>query len=175
MSHDESAAPYINPIHAAFALTNLDPRVKVETLLELLDTLDPFDRDRLIGLVAFAIGVDGHEMPTEEETAAARYSDFKVKCDKLLVMDHLIVHGLVLQILNQYREWSDAAHTDQAVKSIQGYIEFSRSRGTPEEELEKWKIMAESKAVQKTSDLQVTRSLYNMFCDRVAKPLLEVR
>ena len=72
-------------------------------------------------------------------------------------MDHLVVQTVVLQILNQFRGFSDASHADRAIKMLEGFVDFSRSQGSGEEDLEKWKIMAEAKAVQKKSDLQMMR------------------
>ncbi len=168
--------PYINPIHIAFALSDLALKrtVTLKTLFKLLDELDPFERDRLLDLVYYTLGADIRNFPTEEERVVSHYNQFKENCDRLLAMDHFIVHGIVLEVLNIYSNWSDDIHPDQAIEKIQKFINFRRSRGATEDELEKWKIDVEARTVQKKSDLINARSLYNSFCEKVAKPLLEM-
>jgi hypothetical protein len=167
---------YVNPIHIAFAICDigLKESVSLQTLFMLLDKLDSFERDRLLGLVSYAIGVETRNFQTEEECVDDRYRQFKQKCDALGAMDHFIVHGVVLQVLNQFRYWADEAHSVQATGWIQGFIEFSRARGATEQELDNLKIFVESRTVTKKSDAMNARLLYDSFCEKVARPLLEM-
>ena len=169
----ETPGIYIHPIHAVFPFADLTrPNITVTRFLELFDTVDPIDRDALIGLTAFALGVRAEDVDDEELQQNVRYSGFKKACDKLVAMDHVVLRGVVQEIMNIHHRWSDPTSTDEAVKSLHGFVEFSRSRGATEEELEKWRIMAEEKQVTKKSDLQVARRRYDLFCDTVVRPLL---
>ena len=177
MDLNQPYLPYINPIHIAFAVSDLALKktVTLQSLMNLLDELDPFERDKLLDLVYFTFGVEIFDFPTEDEIVESRYNQFKKNCDQLPLMEHFIVHGIVLEVLNIYRSWSDETHPGQAIEKIKGFIDFRRARGATEEELEKWKIDIEARTVQKKSDLMNARSLYNTFCEKVAKPLLEMR
>ena len=61
--------PYINPIHIAFAVSDLALKktVTLQSLMNLLDEFDPFERDKLLDLVYFTFGVEMYDLPTEDE------------------------------------------------------------------------------------------------------------
>lgn len=169
----ETPSIYIHPIHALFPFADLTrPNITVARFFELFDAVDPIDRDALIGLTAFALGVQADDVDDEEQQQYQRYSRFKKACDKLVAMDHVVLLGVVQEIMNIHHRWSDPASTDATIRSLHGFVEFSRSRGATEEDLEKWQMMAEEKQVTKRSDLQVARRRYDLFCDTVVKPLL---
>ena len=68
----ETPGIYIHPIHAVFPFADLTrPNITVTRFLELFDTVDPIDRDALIGLTAFALGVRAEDVDDEEDMAVA--------------------------------------------------------------------------------------------------------
>lgn len=169
----ETPGPYIHPMHAVFPFASLSsPGITLARFFELFESIDPIDRDALIGLPAFALGVHTDDLDDDELQQEQRYSRFRDACLRLVAMDHIILRGVVLEILNTHHRWADPTSIDEAVKSLNGFVEFSRSRGATEEELERWRIMAEEKQVTKRSDLQVARQRYDLFCDSVVRPLL---
>ena len=54
-----------------------------QSLMNLLDELDPFERDKLLDFVYFTFGVEMFDFPTEDEIIASRYNQFKKNCDQL--------------------------------------------------------------------------------------------
>ena len=115
------------------------------------------------------------DIDDEEAEQEARYQQVKKACDQIPAMDNVILRGVVQEILNIHQRWSDSSSTDEAVKSLKGFVEFSKARGATEAELQKWRIMAEQKQVQKRSDLQVARRRYDSFCETVVGPLLHAK
>lgn len=142
--------------------------------MNLLDELDPFERDKLLDFVYFTFGVEMFDFPTEDEIIASRYNQFKKNCDQLPLMEHFIVHGIVLEVLNIYSYWSDETHPGQAIEKIKGFIDFRRASGATEEELEKWKIDIEARTVQKKSGLAWRSLLMILWSDGVRFCLLWV-
>lgn len=147
--------------------------ISVSRFFELLDAIDSLDRDALIGQTALALGIRVGDINNEEAKQNARYQKFKKACARMRLMDNIILRGVVLDILSIHQKWSDSSTIDEAIKTLHGFIEFSKARGATDEELEKWRIMAEQKKVQKQSDLQVSRRRYDLFCNEVVKPLIQ--
>lgn len=169
----DSEVPYLNPVHAMFPFADLmRPEITLSRFFELFDTIDAVDRDALLGLTAYALGVDVKDIGDEEAEQQARYQQFKKACGEIHAMDHVILRGIVQEILNMHQRWSDSSHTDEAIKTLTGFVEFSKARGATDEELEKWRIKAEQKQVQRKSDLEVSRRRYNLFCENVVRPLI---
>lgn len=165
--------PFINPVHAIFPFIDLNrPETTLARFFELCDALDPIDRDALIGLTAFALGVQSQDIDDEDAEQEIRYEKFKKACHNIPAMDHVILRGVVQEIMNIHHRWSDATIIDQRIESIKGFIEFAKSRGTSGEDLEKYRLIAEEKQVGKTSDLQVARRRYELFCNSVVRPLI---
>jgi hypothetical protein len=87
-------------------------------------------------------------------------------------MDHVILRGVVQEIMNVHQRWADAAAHDRSVSLLKGFVDFSLTRGATPEEVRQWEIMAESKEVGRRSDLQVARRRYDLFCNSVVGPLI---
>lgn len=165
----------LNPVHEIFPFVNLlRPHVTLSRFFELCDALDPIDRDALIGLTAFELGVEVPDLDDEDAEREMRYQRFKTACDRIGALDHLVLRGVVQEIMNIQHRWSDPESTDVTIRSIKRFIEFSSASGATEEELARWRIMAEEMQVGKKSDLQVARRRYELFCDCVVRPLLGV-
>ncbi len=150
----------------------MHPEISLSRFFELLDTLDPVDRDALIGHTSHALGVSVSDVNDEEAEQEARYRKFKNACDTTAAMDHFVLRGVVLDMLNIHQQWSDSSSADSAIKSLIGFVKFRLARGATEEEVQKWRILAEQKQVQKQSDLQVARRRYDTLCEQVVKPLI---
>lgn len=164
---------YINPVHAVFPFADLArPGVSLTRFFELLDAIDPIDRDALLGLTAFALGVKVENIDDEEIVQANRYRKFKTACKNIAAMDHVILRGVVQEIMNIHHRWADSTSNDSSIDLLNGFAEFSKSRGATDQELEKWRILSEEKQVGKKSDLQVARRRYDLFCDSVVRPLI---
>lgn len=167
--------PSVDPVHAIFPFVNLiHPHITLARFFELCDALDPIDRDELIGLAAFELGVEVPDFDDEDARRGMRYQRFKAACYGIGAMDHLILRGVVQEILFIHHYWSDPESADFAISILKTYIEYSKACGETEEELTRWRIMAEEKEVGKKSELQMARRRYELFCNNVVRPLLGI-
>lgn len=174
---NEPESFYINPLHAQFALSNLSHQATVVRLLELLDGLDESDRDKLLGLPAFALNAKpGAGVDNEDEAIRARYEHFKRACTQLPVLDCFTVYGVVMQVLNIHRDWSDYQYVNRSIEWQAGFAEFAERRGNlSPEEIEHVRRQVEERAVNARGDVKLARGRYNLFCERVVRPLLEMK
>jgi len=173
----EVAGFYINPLHMQFALSHLSHNATVEAFLTLLDDLDELDRDRLLGLPAFAMGVrNPKKARTEDEKVRARYDNFKGACRKFPSLDQFTIYAVVMHVLNVHRNWSDYHERQRSIEWQKSFIPFAKDRGNlSTEEIEDIQRRIEEQAVNQKGDVELARQRYNLFCEKVVRPLLEMK
>lgn len=169
-----SPAVYIHPVHMVFPFADLtSEEITVERFLELLEGIELTDRVSLIGLTAYALGVESGPTDDEESRNSTLYEGFKRACLALPAMNHLTLRGVVLEILNIHRRWADPGTGENAARIISEFVEFAKPRGNlTDAELTQWEVEAESLKVTKGFNAMIARRRYDLFCESVVRPLI---
>lgn len=172
-----------NEYHLRFLFKNsffLGPDI-LDRLFSLLDTLDLFDRQRMLwGWVYGAIGSSrSDEMDMEEEAVEAAYSAFKEKCRELNrqgVTDYFLVQSVVsfalVNLFESAKGWLDE-RLSEADKAMLYHSRLRLTEINPKYG-EEFLSRVEEQLTNRAADTRLARERYQMFCDRVVKELLEL-
>lgn len=156
-------------------------RNSLDHLFELLDSLDVFERDRMLTWMYLAF-LEAPARPgtveTEEERLEFRYNKFeeKFRHTAIGVFEPFLVHAVVTYTLAYLRECGDRACLDAVLHKLQSALKVLKHRIAEETLLpdvgESMIGNLEEQINNLHADVELARQRYERFCDKVVKQLL---
>jgi hypothetical protein len=154
-------------------------RNSLDDLFRLLDSLDVFERDRMLTwmYLAFLEAPAKQEM-AEEERLELRFNKFeeKLRHTAIGVFEPFIVHAAVTYTLAYLRECGDRACLDAVLHKSQSALKVLHRRiaaGTLSPEVGEAMIGNLEEHINNLhADVELARQRYERFCEKVVKEML---
>ncbi len=156
-------------------------RNSLDDLFRLLDSLDVFERDRMLTWMYLAF-LEGPARQvaseTEEERLELRYNKFeqKLRHAAIGVFEPFLVHAAVTYTLAYLRECGDKACSDAVHHKTQSALKVLNRRiaeGTLSPEVGKAMIGNMEEHINNLhADVELARQQYETFCEKVVKEML---
>lgn len=156
-------------------------RNSADDLFRLLDSLDVFERDRMLAwmYLAFLEAPASRETAeTEEERLELRYNKFEQTFRHVAagVFDPFLVHAAVTYTLAYLRECGDQACLDAVLHKSQAALKVLHTRiaaGTLSPEIGEAMIGNLEEHINNLhADVDLARQRYERFCEKVVKRML---
>jgi hypothetical protein len=156
-------------------------RNNLDDLFRLLDSLDVFERDRMLTwmyLVFLEAPLRPGTAETEEERLELRYNKFEEKFRHAAVgvFEPFLVHAAITYTLAYLRECGDRACLDAVYQKCQSKVKLLRKRiakGTLLPDAGESLIGSVEEHINNLrADVELARQRYDTFCEKVVKELL---
>jgi hypothetical protein len=156
-------------------------RNSLDDLFRLLDSLDVFDRDRMLTWMYLAFlepPATQRTAEAEEERLELRYNKFeeKFRHAAIGVFEPFLVHAAVTYTLAYLRECGDKACLDAVLHKLQSALKVLNRRiaeGTLLPEVGKSMIGNLEEHINNLhADVELARQRYERFCEKVVKQML---
>ena len=156
-------------------------RNNLDDLFRLLDSLDVFERDRMLAWMYLAFlepSTPQKTAETEEKRLELRYNKFEQKFRHTAagVFEPFLVHAAVTYTLAYLRECSDQTCLDAVLHKSQSALKMLRKRiakGTLSAEAGESMIGNLEEHINNLhADVELARQRYERFCEKVVKHML---
>jgi hypothetical protein len=156
-------------------------RNSLDDLFRQLDSLDVFERDRMLTWMYLAFleaPARQGTFETEEERLELRYNKFeeKFRHAAIGVFEPFLVHAAVTHTLAYLRECGDKACLDAVFQKCQSKVKLLRKRiaeGTLSRDAGESLIGSVEEHINNLyADVELARQRYEMFCEQVVKRML---